>query len=658
MALIRIDRFGGLSPANDPRKLPEGGAQEALNCLLEMGDIQPVLIPTVVGPSLGVNATRIFQWKTKWFAWTGTVHVCNTPVAQDQWERLYWTRGGSNKPKFAINNDLQQASPNLSNAGTDLGIAPPASKPGVQVSGSVAPSAEASGIAQTSPARVTVAGGHPFKSGQRVVVSFERAPNAPQGTPETPPDRTGMVEIMGEEYVVKSVENASGNPDANVFDLIGANAADYSEYEPDRWRATFTRVYSVDDTESRSYVYTLVSLYGEESQPSPPSDVVDIIDMSSVAVTAPVPPGLSGYRVRLYRTATGTSGTNYFFVKEVAATAPSVTITDDVKPESLGEMLPSETWAMPPAGLTGLTAMPNGFFAAFKGKTLYFCEPYQPHAWPIQYTRTTQDDIVGLSVYGQTLVVATTGKPYIATGTDPASMSMSQMDVYAPCINERSIASSGAGVLYATADGVVHITQASADIITARDFTKFQWEPISAQITAAAFHDGRYHLASFGHLHLFEVLDGRLVASRVAQSAGCLAVSTATANGFLADSLHMAVGPSLYVFNRGGGWMTAKWSSGTITMRSATTLACGQVFAENYPVTLKLVAGVIGPGGQPEPIQWPVTSSKVVTVTVNGPEPFRLPSGFMAREWRVDVETSRRVQAIHLASSMDELKQA
>ncbi|MGL1400235.1 hypothetical protein ACSTI4_24935, partial [Vibrio parahaemolyticus] len=73
----------------------------------------------------------------------------------------------------------------------------------------------------------------------------------------------------------------------------------------------------------------------------------------------------------------------------------------------------------PPAGLRGLTAMPNGMMAAFDGKDLYFCEPYLPHAWPASYTLTTDFPIVGLGAFGTSLVVMTTGNLYLVSGTAP-----------------------------------------------------------------------------------------------------------------------------------------------------------------------------------------------------------------------------------------------
>jgi len=72
---------------------------------------------------------------------------------------------------------------------------------------------------------------------------------------------------------------------------------------------------------------------------------------------------------RVYRSAFGV----FLFVAEVAAASPS--FTDDVKPDLLGEQLPTLTWAEPPQTLTGLTNLPNSLMAGFTGRDGYFREP-------------------------------------------------------------------------------------------------------------------------------------------------------------------------------------------------------------------------------------------------------------------------------------------
>lgn len=667
MAILRIDEFGGIAPLVDPKKLPAWAAQDAENCMFDGGDLRPVMGNITLSWPGGAPATsnRIYQWKERWLSWAGDVDVVRSPVVNDQWERLYWTRGGALTARFAINNTIQ-ANVDMTALGLDLGVPGPSAAPTVDAIDSDIPSVEATEIANTSPARVSTAVDHPFGAGQRVVVSLAKAPSAPPNTPDTPPDRTGMVEINGGTFVTKLVENASGQPDKRVFDLIGAQAADWSDYDRDRWRATITRVFTDSDMDSRSYVYTYVSPYGEESQPSPPSDVVDVVRGSAVRVRPAVTPTQisQAWRVRLYRSVTGTAGTNFFFIKEQPATQNMV-ITDDIADAAIGELLPSETWAPPPVGLSGLTAMPNGFLAGFVGNVLYFSEPYQPHAWPRQYSRTMKDDVVALEVYGQTLVVATKGKPYIGTGTDPASVSLSQLDAYAPCLSKPCTVSTGTGVIWPSYDGLVHASAAGVQILTQRQFSKRNWASIwSGLARAAAWHDGRY-IASIGNAGwIFEPIGERVNVSTVTASGfpiGAMAVSTTQVGSVPRDTLMMAraITPAVLVaFDvHTANPQTALWRGRIITLPRPVSLACGQVYAESYPVTIVVHAARVQASGQPGSLIWPAGDLSPQTITVTGPEPFRLAGGFMAREWRIDVAATRRVQSVILASSMTEIAQ-
>ena len=669
MAIVKVDDFGGIAPLIDPKKLPAWGAQHAENCLFDGGDLRPLLGNTTLtwpGQAPAVS-NRIYQWKQRWLSWQGNVDVVRSPVVNDQWERLYWTRGSDLTARFAINDQIQSAV-DMTAIGIDLGVPGPTQAPSIVATDFEPPTVDATAIAQTSPARVSTAVAHPFEAGQRVLVSFRKAPNAPGGTPDTPPDRTGMVELAGNQYVTKLPFHPDNNlPLPNEFDLIGADGANYSAYEPDQWIASVSRVLTDQDMDSRAYVYTYVSPYGEESQPSPPSDVVNVVAGSPVSVQVNVSPAqiADGWRVRLYRSVTGTAGTNFFFIKETPA-ALNLTIVDDIAPAALGELLPSETWAPPPAGLTGLITMPNGFLAGFVGNVVYFSEPYQPHAWPRQYSRTVRDDVVALEVYGQTLVVATAGKPYIGTGTDPSSVSLSQLDAYAPCLSKPCTVSTGTGIIWPSYDGLVHASASGVQILTQQQFGKREWTALwSGLARCAAWHDGRY-IASIGNVGwIFEPASGRVNVSMVLLSgfpAGAMAISTAQSGSVPSDTLHLArvtTPVQLVTFNTNATTpLTAAWAGRIVTLPRPVSLACGQVYADNYPVTIRVHAARIqAPNGQPIGLIYPGTDPQAHEVIVSGPEPFRLPSGFMAREWRIDVSSENRVQSVILASSMDELAQ-
>lgn len=662
MAIIKIDRFSGIRPKASADKLRVGEAQYFKDLLIEDSDLRPIGLPATASGYLPSSAQRLFQWKDRWLAWVSKkVRVVASPVPSDSFERIYWTRGSSGSTgltaRFATRNELIGAT-DMSNNGTNLGVARPTAKPTFASAPTTSTDeAVASGMSQTSPVRVTTAADHPFKDGQRVVVSFEVV----SGSEPNPPPGVGMGEINGKEFVVRIKKNAgTGIPDAREFDLIGANGANYSEYEPTKWRAKIMRVLTDSDMESRAYVYTYVSGYGEESQPSESSDVVDVV--KGAAITVVVASGPAGTEsVRLYRSMTGPGGTNFFFVKDVSATSPGapIEITDDVKEESIGELLPSETWAPPPPGLDGLTAMPNGFLAGFIGNTLYFCEPYQPHAWPEQYKRTVQNDIVGMAVYGQTLVIATKGRPYIAAGADPSSVSLTQLDMFAPCLSAESVVSVGTGVVYQSGEGLIHASSSGVRNLTEGYMTASQWQSMTGQVITACWHDGRLFMGvtagdsvvmSFGH----DSLDIGLWRTTLKATA----ISSEPFFGYDRNAMVYAIGNgSLNVFERGTDTLTGNWSGGVIRLLSPVSFACAQVFASEYPVTIEIHAARMTAGGQPSSVVYPANDPSRQRVTVNGPEPFRLVGGFVAREWRVDVESKRRVQSVVLASSMDELRQ-
>jgi len=145
--------------------------------------------------------------------------------------------------------------------------------------------------------------------------------------------------------------------------------------------------YSDDDetTETRVYTWTWVnkeSGFEFESAPAEASNEVEVRTGQTVSLSGfPSVPG-GDYVVthrRIYRSTSGV----FLYVGEIAAA--EVTYTDSVEPDSLGEELATTTWSEPPANLQGLINLPNGLMAGFVKRDVYFCDPYHPHAWPLQY---------------------------------------------------------------------------------------------------------------------------------------------------------------------------------------------------------------------------------------------------------------------------------
>jgi hypothetical protein len=213
--------------------------------------------------------------------------------------------------------------------------------------------------------------------------------------------------------------------------------------------------------ESRVYVYTWVTAYGEEGPPSPPVTETGWSNSTwTIGLFTPVPDEMGVTRnitrTRIYRTISGSSGqTTFFFVAEVDVnTAQYIDVSDDAT-ISNNRQIASTNWFEPPAGLLGIARMPNGMMVGFKANELWFSDSYAPHAWPPNFVITCDFPIVGIGVVGQAVVACTTSQPTVAYGPTPGSITQVKVPITEPCISRGSIVSTAQGVYYASPNGFV-----------------------------------------------------------------------------------------------------------------------------------------------------------------------------------------------------------
>jgi len=231
---------------------------------------------------------------------------------------------------------------------------------------------------------------------------------------------------------------------------------------------------------SRVYLYTFVSSFGEEGQPSDPSllttgDQLLAWDLTGLDTTVPDPTERDIVAVRIYRTIPGFTSTQFFFVDDI----PLATgLYSDVKTDeevAQNQILESTTWAEPPATLLGLTVHPGGFLIGFDGRDLYMSEPFRPHAWPVEYILTAQTEIVGLAVFNNTIIVTTNSHPYVGEGITPISINLQKLDSIDPCLSRRSMVTTLAGVMYASVQGIISIGLGGLQLMTRSLFTRQEW---------------------------------------------------------------------------------------------------------------------------------------------------------------------------------------
>ena len=398
--------------------------------------------------------------------------------------------------------------------------------------------------------------------------------------------------------------------------------------------------------ESRSYVVTYVTSWGEEGPPSNASSPTTYMDGQDVSIDLPAIPSTSGLNFnagalkRIYRTNTGSSGTSYQFVAEVPYT--QTVYADTIPNNALGEVIPSVSWMRPPdddtamfptGAMQGLCSIGNGIMAGFTGKTLCFSVPYLPHAWPVSYQLATDSDIVAIKPTSGGLVIGTKGKPYIAQGTDPASISLIQLESDQACVSKMSMVDMGGYVMYASPDGLVAVEGSKAELITEPLLRRSQWQAYNPTTLKAMNYEGTYIASNASQSIMFDLRAGKNALST------CSDTFDAAYNHLESDTLYFVDGVSVKKFGQGAGAYTYTWRSKPFTNVRPKNYSWGRVDAQTYPVTFDLYAD----------------SVLKLSHSVLNSEPFRLPSNYLAKDWEFEISGTGAINSVAVADMTSEL---
>jgi hypothetical protein len=391
---------------------------------------------------------------------------------------------------------------------------------------------------------------------------------------------------------------------------------------------------ATDIPETRVYTYTLVnkeSGFDFESAPAPASTEVNVRVGQSVTLVgfSTVPSGYTASHRRIYRSTAGV----FLFVAEIAVSA--VSYSDTVTAENLGEELPSLTWLPPPDTLKGLINLPGGVMAGFTGRDVYFCDPYHPHAWPVQYMQSLDFLVVGLGRMDTTLAVLTTGTPYFIQGSAPDSMVVVKSDLEQACASKRSIVSFNGAVIYASPDGLVSLSPSGSKIITEKYFTRAQWQALFLPSSIYAYqHDmkylGFYNNGTTSGGFIYDTITGEFTTHDIYVAAGY--------NDLQVDKLFLAGADRNVKVWGAGAVKTVTWKSKKFTLPQVMGFSCAQLEAESYPMTAKIYAG----------------GTLVHTQTVTSRNMFRLPAT-PNRDWEFQFEGTAEVFSFTIAQSVQEL---
>jgi len=404
------------------------------------------------------------------------------------------------------------------------------------------------------------------------------------------------------------------------------------------------------DTEvpqSRSYIFTYISYYGEEGV-NCDAEAAQVVDVhTDQTVVLDFPPNPSGsynlLKKRVYRTdANGT----YRFVGDVGIATD--TFSDAVLDVNLGEEIPTITFDAPaddvsadhPEGpMLGLVSMPNGIFAGFAGQTVFFSEAFQPHAYPDEYKLTVKSDIVALAPLNTGLLVLTKEKPAIIQGLDPSSMSMMEVDSSLSCVAKRSVVDMGEFVMYSSPDGLVMATEGGLSLVTEQTFTRDQWQEYTPSSIVAFQWEGHYvafyNNGAESKGFIFDPRGGKNSFVKLDFYA------TAGFNDLESDSLYLVVGGSLVVFAEGSSNENFTWRGKKFYNPRPINPAVAKVECDSYSPnpTFKLYAD----------------GELKHTQTVTNSNTFRLPSGYKANEFEIELSGSVPINEVCVYESSEEI---
>ena len=300
MAAIKIDKFLGEAPKTSSELLPGSVGQQTLNVKLYSGDLVPYRQPVVVdNTERTVVVKTLYALKNPstdalvWLSWTTDVDIVTASDSSDDEQRYYYT--GDGVPKVS-NYDLSTtgSEPYPASGGCyDLGLPLPTT------------------VATATATSFSVVESTHYERDSGNTATFYGSGN----------------HNLNSGNIV-TIRDFGTSDEAKAFNATNVtvtviNATDFQYFSPgdqvSKTANTTGRADMAGNTQIRTYLYTWVTPWDEESVPSEVSNEVFIKEGQTVTITnlpTAKPSGDNFVRgVRLYRSVTTASASDYFLLK-------------------------------------------------------------------------------------------------------------------------------------------------------------------------------------------------------------------------------------------------------------------------------------------------------------------------------------------------------
>lgn len=395
---------------------------------------------------------------------------------------------------------------------------------------------------------------------------------------------------------------------------------------------------------SRTYVYTFINVFGEESGPSPASAAVTVADGTAITVSGFTYPDVTYgvVSVRIYRTSTvwraGSEkeqepGTDFVLVGTVGVGTTS--FVDTVLENKLGEAITTEDNREPPADLRHIRYLRGtGVLTGVTTNQVHFSRPYQPSNWPAEYDLTLPYNIVNAVTLGNMLFVSTDSYPFVIKGAPSceAHQCRDVTEVLTPlpdisCGHTHGAIATPFGMVYSSKDGLVLVdASAKFQIITSAWFSTDDWVKLRPDTVRLAYWRGYLVCATDVITFMLEIDNGTYNDVKISN---LVTISDRPVDMVVtqSDELIMLQDDVCYQWNAGKTYRDYKWTSRELGFGGNSSPTTAKVMTDG--ITLKLVA----PDG-----------SHIYERFVPDETPVRLKRLGRNRNWRLSLEGKGTVE--------------
>lgn len=602
---MEFNIFAGERPIISANNLPVQNASLCRDCYLHSSGVDPLKSALAVGVGYDLAET-LFKSGSKLIKMDQHTCFVRSPIIKDKFERIYYTNdtGGLFVTTW---NDL-----------VDNVV-------GVDLSAFKAPAAEITATVERDQSKLTTVyvrviypDGDVAAEGEENVdvfhtgwVNFDYAKGVDKVKITFPGAVSEMngIAVYGDGKVYAQVYDdsrfAGVGVDLYEFEPSYANEiTSTSTYAPEVGLPVFEVVAGSDNIKETTFVVTYVSVRDEESGPSPASKLIEYEDgVDSVTIDLPATVNADIEFMRVYMAIEG----EFFCLQDkIPATQAQLVVDvldDDLNKrreasgdaESLiGAGLTTNTYFHAPDDLQGLIELPNGCLAGFTlddttgGKvtgTVHVSEPYQPHAWPIEYRWKVNYKIISLAKVPEGFLALVKGRHSLITGSTPDLMNENVLETQQSCRTREGVQEIGGTVVWDSPDGLAIYGGGAISVVSTDVWSREQWSELSEGGVKLGQYEGRLLIypndSDEGILYDLSRHD------IVKLSEGGV---TALLYDVEEDDLYQVRSGELAMFNQGAPLNTAEWISKPIVITGAKPFKAGRLDIEGL-VILSLYKG-------------------------------------------------------------------